>query len=97
MYVSHTIVSYGNLSDWEFLSSEFKKESDLKMKSILQDALSKTRDANLLDLFLNDQLNETIVNRQDCLSGISYAADNLFGYNFTWSFVKKNWDRLYEK
>ena len=67
------------------------------MKLILQDALSKTRDMNLLERFLNDQLNETIVNRQDCLNGISYAVDNLYGYYFTWSFVKKNWDKLYEK
>ena len=67
------------------------------MKLILQDALSKTRDMNLLERFLNYQLNETIVNRQDCLNGISYAVENIYGYYFTWNFVKKNWNKLYEK
>jgi hypothetical protein len=97
MYVAHTVVSYGSINDWEFLLNEYVKEKDLKMKIILQDALSKTRDMNLLERFLNYQLNETIVNRQDCLNGISYAVENIYGYYFTWNFVKKNWNKLYEK
>ena len=84
--------------EWEFLSDVYEnKEKDLKMKLIIQEALSKTRDLSLLERFLNDQLNEDKINRQDCLTGILHATLNPYGFNTTWNFVKKNWNKLYEK
>jgi hypothetical protein len=97
MYIPHTVVTYGTSKEWEFLSNEYDREKDFKMKILLQEAMSKTKDLGLLERFLNNQMNETKVNRQDCLIGITSAAKTLYGYNFTWNFVKNNWNKLYEK
>jgi hypothetical protein len=51
----------------------------------------------LIKRFLNDQLNETKVRRQDSLRGINSAARSPYGNLITWNFVKEFWQDLFTR
>jgi hypothetical protein len=76
---------------------KYLTENDLTIKKQLHKELAKTNNLELLEIYLNDQLNEAKVNREDCLAGIEYCIYNLDAHLITWNFVKKNWDILYKK
>ena len=52
---------------------------------------------HLITQFLNDQLDETIVRKQDTLSGLRAAASKSTGNARTWEFVKSNWKELFDR
>ena len=79
------------------MDTRYLTENDLTFKKQLHKELAKTNNTELLEKYLNDQLNETKVNREDCLSGIQYCIYNPVAHIITWNFVKTNWDLLYEK
>lgn len=56
-----------------------------------------TREPWLINRFLNDQLNDTKVRKQDTLFGIRYASVKPLGNIMTWDFIKTNWNELFER
>ena len=91
------MATFGTRNEWKFILNEYYKEKSYKMKKIFHEALSKTKDLNLFQRFLNDQLNKTMTGEENCLDGILYASNNIHGNNLTWNFIKRNWDQLNEK
>ena len=87
----------GSIKEWEFASDRYSKETDANQKNDLQAGMSCTTETWLLKRFLDDQLDESKVRKQDSLSGIRSAAVKAFGNPFAWNFVKENWQELYER
>ena len=56
--------------------------------------MSCTREPWLLNKYLNDQLNETKVRKQDTLSGLRYALSHSNSYSLAWNFIKDKWDEI---
>lgn len=90
-----TAIRIGTVKEWEFASERYSKETDANQKNDLQSGMSCTKETWLLRRFLDDQLDETKVRKQDSLSGIRAAAVKSFGNALTWKFVKDNWQELY--
>ena len=59
--------------------------------------MSCSKEPWLIKRFLNDQLNETKVRRQDFLRGISAAVRSPYGNLITWNFIKEYWLEIFEK
>jgi aminopeptidase N len=87
----------GTEKEWNFAFDQYIKELDANQKNTLQSAMSCTRISWLISKFLNDQLNISIVRPQDALSGLRAAASRAEANLKTWTFIKENWDTLFEK
>lgn len=72
-------------------------EIESSAKDILHQAMSCSKEPWLIKRYLNDQLNETKVRRQDSIRGIISAARTQHGSLITWNFMKENWPELFER
>ena len=79
------------------MSHQYDLEMDSNAKKELQNAMACTREPWLVNKFLNDQLNNTKVRKQDTLYGLRYAATKPLGNVLAWDFIKSNWNQIYAR
>ncbi len=70
---------------------------DASSRRKLHAAMATTKEPWLIARYLNDQLNQTKVRKQDTVFGIRYALLNSYSNPYTWNFIKKHWTYLVEK
>ena len=80
-----------------FASSTFTNEIDSSHKADLQYGMSCAREPHLIRSYLEDQLDQSKVRVQDTVTGIGYAASNVYANSVTWNFVKENWSVFVER
>lgn len=88
-------VKNGDESDFEFLLNNYNKQTDKTNKTNIIYGLSCSKDVSLLSKLLynvNNNFDNDLV-----LSAIRNIAIRSNGNRIAWSFVKSNWDKLYEK
>lgn len=96
-FVYCTSIRNGGADEWNFLSQKYDLESDSNARNDLQYGMSCSKEPFLIKAFINDQLNSTKVRSQDTLSGIRYASRSPYATEFTWNFVKNNWNELFDR
>ena len=92
-----TAIKHGSRAEWDFASNEYDKEMDANSKRSLQYAMSCTREPWLVMRYLNNQMNDQIVRRQDSLIGLRVALANSYSNKIAWVFLKKNWQLLLDR
>jgi hypothetical protein len=95
-FVYCSAIRHGSQEEWELASREYDREIDGNSKRALQYGMSCTREPWLIARYLNDQLNEKKVRRQDCLAGLRYAMIHSHSNKIAWVFLKNNWNLLLE-
>ena len=97
IFVCCTAIRYGSIKEWEFASEQYDNEIESSAKDILQQAMSCTKEPWLIRRYLNDQLNETKVRKQDSIRGIISASRTMHGNLIAWNFLKENWLELFDR
>ena len=96
-FVYCTSIRNGGAVEWKFASEQYDSETDSNARSDLQNGMSCTKEPWLIKAFLADQLNSTKVRTQDTISGIRLAARSQYAIEYTWNFVKENWNEFYQR
>ncbi|XP_046580882.1 aminopeptidase Ey-like [Haliotis rubra] len=89
-----TAVRHGGLEQWEFVHQKYLTEQTSSEKDRLRRALSCTREPWLLQRVLEMSLNSDEVKGQDVLSTVTYVANNRWGRELAWDFVKHHFAEL---
>jgi aminopeptidase N len=79
--------------EFDYLFNQLKLDSKSNVKSDLLIGLSCTKEPYLLQKFLSDRL----VNSNDSLTSIRYVITRSPSYIQAWTFMKENWDAIFEK
>jgi aminopeptidase N len=93
-FVYCTAIKYGSINYWELAYNQYINENDINHQIALQESLSCTKEPWLLSRFLNDQINETKVKKNDGIVGINHAIESPYSKSITWNFIKQNWNIL---
>lgn len=95
--VYHTAIKFGGVEEWEYLWTKYENTIDPTEKSRMLYALAGTKEPWLLERLLDYSLDESKIRTQDMLHAISGVGSHVYGRLLTWSFIKKNFDRIVEK
>jgi aminopeptidase N len=88
-------IKHGGKLEWEFALEQYKTEINLNSKENLRFGLSCANELWQVNAYLNMQLNEKHTQSKDCIGGLRYG---MFSSSWlTWSFVKENWDKLFDR
>ena len=79
------------------MSQQYDNETDSNARNDLQFGMSCSKEPFLIKQFLKDQLNITKVRSQDTLTGLRAASRSYYSTEYTWNFVKENWNQLLER
>ncbi len=96
-FIYCTAIRNGGDKEWEFASLQYDKEQSAGQRNNLQSGMSCTKQPWLISRYLNDQINSSKVRLQDAAAGLSTIALRSYANMRTWTFVKDNWDELFEK
>ncbi len=97
IFVSCTAIRYGTIKEWEFASEQYDDEIESSAKDILQQAMACSKEPWVIRRYLNDQLNETKIRKQDSIRGIVSASRTMHGNQIAWNFIKENWIELFDR
>jgi len=91
-------VANGGVEEWDFVFKRYQDNKIASEKSKLLYALAGTKEAWLIDRYLNYALNESIIKSQDVSTVFSYVSNyNGNGRYQAWAFLKENWHIVEER
>ena len=92
--VYSTVIKHGGTTEWEFLWSKYKEETDASHKSKIMLGLTSSRQPWLLQRLLNNALDSSKIRKQDMMSAILGVSRNPVGRLQAWDFYKANFDKI---
>ncbi|PFX22359.1 Glutamyl aminopeptidase [Stylophora pistillata] len=90
-------VKEGGAKEWNQAFEKYLTTHIASEKDILLDALTYTRNTQMIQRCLNYSLDKTKISSQDTLSVISGVASNPESWEMAWDFVRENWHILYKR
>ena len=92
-----TSIRLGDRARFQFLLREYQSSNDPQEKARIQNALTCTRDMELIRFLLDVHVNpeRNIFRPQDVLNGIRSICQNLIAETECWTFVRTRWSQLY--
>lgn len=81
----------GNADSWEKMLNAYKNEQDAQEKVKLMYGLTGITDERILKHFLELAKDESIIRSQDYFTVLRNIADNKYGEQIVWDFVRENW------
>ncbi|MEQ2283838.1 hypothetical protein AMECASPLE_015649, partial [Ameca splendens] len=88
-------VTAGGEAEWNFTWSQFRMATVASEASKLMSALACSTNPQLLDRYLSDTLNPTMIRKQDATSVITAVASNRAGQSLAWDFVRDHWEYMF--
>ncbi|XP_047200696.1 aminopeptidase N-like isoform X2 [Girardinichthys multiradiatus] len=88
-------VAAGGKAEWNFTWSQFRMATVASEASKLMSALACSTNPQLLDRYLSDTLNTTMIRKQDATSVITAVASNRAGQSLAWDFVRDHWEYMF--
>ncbi|XP_076438167.1 uncharacterized protein LOC143277263 isoform X2 [Babylonia areolata] len=89
-----TGVAEGDVTDWEFVYTQYKASDDTTELTNLRYALTCSKDSTLLRRLLSMTLDPAEIRTQDLASTIQYVADNPLGRDLAFQFFVDNFDTI---
>uniref|UniRef100_A0AAQ5X9A9 Aminopeptidase n=1 Tax=Amphiprion ocellaris TaxID=80972 RepID=A0AAQ5X9A9_AMPOC len=90
-------IATGGAAEWEFAWDKFKNTSIAAEVDKLRIALACTKQAWLLNRYLEYALNPNMIRKQDAMSTIVYIANNVIGQSLAWDFVRARWSYIFSQ
>ncbi|XP_051808618.1 aminopeptidase Ey-like [Acanthochromis polyacanthus] len=90
-------IAAGGADEWEFAWDQFQNASIATEAEKLRIALSCTKQAWLLNRYLEYTLNPDMIRKQDATSTIVYIANNVVGQSLAWDFVRARWEYIFNQ
>uniref|UniRef100_A0A3Q1CHB3 Aminopeptidase n=1 Tax=Amphiprion ocellaris TaxID=80972 RepID=A0A3Q1CHB3_AMPOC len=84
-------IAAGGAAEWEFAWDQFQNASIATEAEKIRVALACTKQAWLLNRYLEYTLNPELIRKQDATSSIIYIANNVIGQSLAWDFVRARW------
>ncbi|XP_051808615.1 aminopeptidase N-like isoform X3 [Acanthochromis polyacanthus] len=90
-------IAAGSAAEWQFAWDQFKNASIASEADKLRSALACTKEAWLLNRYLEYTLNPDMIRKQDATSTIIYIANNVVGQTLAWDFVRARWEYIFNQ
>ncbi|XP_051808617.1 aminopeptidase N-like [Acanthochromis polyacanthus] len=90
-------IAAGGAAEWQFAWDQFQKASIATEADKLRSALACTKEAWLLNRYLEYTLNPDLIRKQDATSTIIYIANNVVGQSLAWDFVRARWEYIFNQ
>jgi len=90
-------VKKGSKKQWDYMWALHQKSNVPTEQKKLMFSLADTEDPELIDRYMSWTMNDTVIRSQDSISLISHLSGNRKAANKAYVFVKKNWDKIYER
>ncbi|XP_028406137.1 endoplasmic reticulum aminopeptidase 1-like [Dendronephthya gigantea] len=95
--VYYTVIKHGGTTEWEFLWSKYKAETDATHKGKIMLGLTSARQPWLLQRVLDNAMKGNTIRKQDMLSAIIGVSRNPVGRLQAWEFYKANFDKIVKR
>ncbi|XP_043920048.1 endoplasmic reticulum aminopeptidase 1 [Protopterus annectens] len=82
---------------WDFLFQKYQTSLFSAEKSQIEVALTFSRNPEKLQWLMEESLKGDVVKSQDLPFIVVYVSKNPSGFQLSWNFLKKNWDKLVQK
>ncbi|XP_026815475.1 glutamyl aminopeptidase-like [Rhopalosiphum maidis] len=96
--IRHTIyyhgMAQGNASEWDRLWELFLNEQEPQEKNKLMEALTASKETEILTRLLQRAKNESYVSSNDYFTIISHISRNPVGTQLVWDFLRDEWQYL---
>uniref|UniRef100_H2YKR7 Aminopeptidase n=1 Tax=Ciona savignyi TaxID=51511 RepID=H2YKR7_CIOSA len=89
-----TAIREGGLAEWDFAWEQYLLSQNAQFQSSLRYGLSCSKDAWVLNRYLEYAMDPTKVRKQDIQNTFSYIARQEYGKYTAWAFAMNNWDRV---
>ncbi|XP_062404144.1 aminopeptidase N-like isoform X1 [Sardina pilchardus] len=89
-------IASGGEDQWNFGWKMFQNASIAIEANKLMAALACTKDATLLNQYLNYTLDSSMIRKQDATTVIVAVAGSVHGQTLAWNFVRDNWRQITE-
>uniref|UniRef100_A0A3P8S153 Aminopeptidase n=1 Tax=Amphiprion percula TaxID=161767 RepID=A0A3P8S153_AMPPE len=90
-------IAAGGAAEWEFAWDQFQNASIATEAEKIRVALACTKQAWLLNRYLEYTLNPELIRKQDATSTIIYIANNVIGQSLAWDFVRARWSYIFNQ
>uniref|UniRef100_A0AAQ5YAM0 Aminopeptidase n=1 Tax=Amphiprion ocellaris TaxID=80972 RepID=A0AAQ5YAM0_AMPOC len=90
-------IAAGGAAEWEFAWDQFQNASIATEAEKIRVALACTKQAWLLNRYLEYTLNPELIRKQDATSSIIYIANNVIGQSLAWDFVRARWSYIFNQ
>jgi len=89
-------VRYGSYLEWDFIFDKYQKEQDSNEKSKLSSGLVCSKESWINTRFFFYIIDGSYIRKQDASSLISSLSQNDNARDLIWSFLKDNWNFIYD-
>ncbi|KAJ7997845.1 hypothetical protein DPEC_G00216390 [Dallia pectoralis] len=90
-------IGAGGQAEWEFAWKQFESATIATEADKLRSALACTKQAWLLNKYLEYTLDANKIRKQDATSTIVYIANNVVGQPLAWDFIRDRWVYIFEQ
>ncbi|XP_053107584.1 glutamyl aminopeptidase isoform X2 [Hemicordylus capensis] len=84
----------GNEEAWEYMFKKYQNTTLAQEKEKLLYGLASVKNITLLDRFLKDIKNTSLIKSQDVFTVLRYISYNSYGKTMAWDWVRLNWEYL---
>jgi len=84
-------IKYGTYKEWSFALEQYMLEKDSNAKRDLQYGMSCSKEPWIITKYLNLQLNDSVVRKQDAIFGLRYSLSHPSSFIHAYDFVKAKW------
>ncbi|XP_078492244.1 solute carrier organic anion transporter family member 4A1 [Ciona intestinalis] len=89
-----TAIREGGLAEWDFMWAQYLVTQNAQLQTSLRYGLSCSKDAWILNRYIEYAMDSTLVRKQDVSNTLYYISSKEHGKYVAWSFAANNWERL---
>uniref|UniRef100_H2XYF3 Aminopeptidase n=1 Tax=Ciona intestinalis TaxID=7719 RepID=H2XYF3_CIOIN len=89
-----TAIREGGIAEWDFMWGQYLVTQNAQLQTSLRYGLSCSKDAWILNRYIEYAMDSTLVRKQDVSNTLYYISSKEHGKYVAWSFAANNWERL---
>jgi len=94
-YVYCTAIAYGGVAEWDFAWDQYLKSDSAQHQSSLRYGMSCSRDAWIINRYIDRASDNTLVRYQDQSGTFSYIGRHEANKYIVWAYATNNYEKLY--